>query len=122
MNSSPSVPQLDVEKFQEQVGHDPDLLVEIIDLFLLESAGQVHEMHEALGCGEYKKLSRVAHTIKGSVGSLYAETARLQAHELESIAESGDEAACRRSLAALEEALAMLQPQLLALRESFRQQ
>ncbi len=53
-------------------------------------------MHEALAGGEYERLSRVAHTIKGSFGSLHAEPARLHAGELEVLANTGDGEACRR--------------------------
>lgn len=109
---------LDVEKFKEQVGYDRELLIEIIDLFLSESAKQLAQLHEALGQGEYETLSRLAHTLKGSFGSLHAEPARLHAHELETVAHNRDEQACRCSIAALEHDLNVLQPQLISLRDS----
>jgi HPt (histidine-containing phosphotransfer) domain-containing protein len=121
MKSAPSTPQFDLEKFKEQVGYDRDLLIEIIDLFLSESVKQLAEIHAALGKSDYQTLSRLAHTLKGSFGSLHAESARLHAHELEIVAHNRDEEACRTWISALELDFAMLQPQLISLRESSEQ-
>lgn len=107
---------IDPEKFREQVGHDSELLVEIIDLFLSERKRQEPEMHEALMSKQFDRLSRLAHTIKGSLGSLHAMRARNHAQELEMAAKKGDEDVCWTSLAALETDLAELEPELLALR------
>jgi HPt (histidine-containing phosphotransfer) domain-containing protein len=110
--------QLDVEKFKEQVGYDRDLLIEIIDLFFSESAAQLTQMHEALERRDYDTLSRIAHTMKGSFGSLHAEPARLHAHDLEIAARQHDEQTCTRLGAALDGDLASLTPQLSSLRDS----
>ncbi len=99
------LPAFEPEKFQAQVGYDPDLLVEVIDLFLAESVDQMREMHEALAAGEYDRLSRAAHTIKGSLSSLHTTAARHHAQELESAAKDGNEQLCRESLSALEDDL-----------------
>jgi two-component system sensor histidine kinase/response regulator len=113
-----SVSILDPEKFREQVGYDNDLMVEIIDLFLEERQRQEPEMRAALTAGDLEALCRLAHTIKGSLGSLHALRARSHAEELEYAAKRADEDVCRRSLAALEVDLAELEPQLLTLRAS----
>jgi two-component system sensor histidine kinase/response regulator len=107
---------LDPEKFKEQVGHDNELMVEIIDLFLDECKRQEIEMRDALEAGDFELLCRVAHTIKGSLGSLHGMRARAHAQVLELAARDRDEVACWDSLAALEIGLAELEPELLALR------
>lgn len=112
------LPVLDVEKFRAQVAYDDELLVEIIDLFLVERIGQMAEMSTALSAGDYDQLARVAHTIKGSLGSLHAAQARSHAQELEFAAKQGEGSACRSSFAALESDLAVLEPLLLSLRVS----
>lgn len=104
------------EKFREQVGFDDELMTEIIDLFLEERKHQEPEMREALMAGQFDSLSRLAHTIKGSLGSLHAMRARAHAQDLEYAAKHGDEDVCWASLAALETDLAELEPELLALR------
>ena len=112
------LPLFEPDKFEAQVCHDCELLVEIIDMFLVESAEQVAEMHEALASGDYERLCRVAHTIKGSLGSLHAALPRSRAQDLETAAKRQDEQVCRFSLATLEQDLHALTPHLLALRNS----
>jgi HPt (histidine-containing phosphotransfer) domain-containing protein/CheY-like chemotaxis protein len=109
------------EEFRAQVADDPDLLVEIINLFLLERGEQTAEMRTALASGDYQRLARVAHTIKGSLGSLHAPRAISAAQELEAAAKQQLEDMCRFRLANLEQNLSILEPSLLALRESASQ-
>jgi HPt (histidine-containing phosphotransfer) domain-containing protein len=107
---------INAEKFREQVGFDSELMVEIIDLFLDERQRQEPDMRAALETGDFELLARLAHTIKGSLGSLHALRARSRAQELEIAAKERDEDACWVSFAGLKEALAELEPKLLALR------
>jgi len=114
------LPVLVVDEFKEQVGFDRELMVEIIELFLEERQQQVEEMRDSLETEDLALLSRLAHTIKGSLGSLHAVRARAQSQELELAARAGNLAVCRRSFAALEDDLAVLEPELLALRDASR--
>ncbi len=110
------LPIFEPEEFQAQVAHDRDLLIEIIDLFLVESVEQLHELRKALAATDYNRLSRGAHTIKGSLASLHAPCARAHAQALELAANQQEEQVCRFSLTALEQDLEILAPHLLALR------
>jgi HPt (histidine-containing phosphotransfer) domain-containing protein/CheY-like chemotaxis protein len=109
---------LNVEEFRAQVGHDDGLMTEIIELFLGESPQQLIEMCEALEAGDFERLSRVAHTIKGSFATLHAGRARSHAQELESAAKGREAVQCSQILVALEHDLEMLAPQLAALRDA----
>jgi DNA-binding response OmpR family regulator len=111
-----SFPVFEVENFKAQVAYDDDLLIEIIDLFLIECAAQVSEMRTALAAGNYDQLSRVAHTIKGSLSNLYAGVAKAHAQDLELAAKNGDAQQSGSLLQVLESDLAVLEPLLLALR------
>jgi len=111
------LPVLEPEEFEEQVGGDRELMVEIIDLFFEEGQRQMADMRITLANGNFGQLSRLAHTIKGSLGSLRATRARCRAHELESAAGRGDANRCRQSLAAFEQDLIELEPELRSLRE-----
>ena len=91
-------------------------MVEIIDLFLDERKRQEPEMRDALLAKKFDQLSRAAHTIKGSLGSLHALRARAHAQTLELAAKDGDEDICWESLAALEADLVDLEPELRTLR------
>jgi|SRR5579875_2781277 len=116
-NKEPSEsPAFDVEQFRAQVGNDDDLMIEVIDLFLAESPTQLVDMCEALAGGDFDRLGRVAHTIKGSFASLHAGQAYSHARQLETAAKGCDAAQCRQALSALEYDLQVLEPQLLALR------
>jgi HPt (histidine-containing phosphotransfer) domain-containing protein/CheY-like chemotaxis protein len=110
------LPVFEPEKFEEQVCYDRDLMIEIIDLFLEERQYQVEEMRNSLAGGDYAMLSRMAHTIKGSLGSLHATRARCRAQELELAAKAEDGRFCGDSFAALERDLVDLEPELLAMR------
>ncbi|MGA8030038.1 MAG: Hpt domain-containing protein [Bryobacteraceae bacterium] len=112
------LPIFEPDKFQAQVCHDRELAIEIIDLFLIERLDEMAEMRTALATGNYPRLCRAAHSIKGSLSSLHAALARSHAQDLESSANRKDERVCRFSLAALEHDLDALEPQLLALRDS----
>jgi HPt (histidine-containing phosphotransfer) domain-containing protein len=108
----------DEAQFRQQIGHDPDLLIEIIDLFLAERTDQINEMRSALGAKDYDRLSRLAHTMKGSVGTLHAAQAKTRAEELELAARKREHAICGPTLAALEGDLEVLERYLLSLRRS----
>jgi HPt (histidine-containing phosphotransfer) domain-containing protein/CheY-like chemotaxis protein len=115
-NGSAHVPILNVEGFREQIGHDDDLMRELIDLFLSESPSQVLEMREALATENFERLGRAAHTMKGSFAAFHAEQARTHAQELETASKAADSAQCREMLCVLEHDLELLKPELLALR------
>lgn len=110
------LPVFEPEEFEAQVAHDRELMVEIIDLFLAERGEQVNEMRRAMAAGDFNRLSRAAHTIKGSLASLHAPQARAHAQALECAAKEHEEQVCRFSLAALEQDLDVLEPYLLSLR------
>lgn len=114
----PELPILDVETLKEQVAYDSELLVELIDLYLSERLHQSVEMAETLAAGNYQALSRVAHTIKGSLGSLHAPAARVIAQHLELAAREDDAASCRDFLPVFEQQLDLLDIELKRLRST----
>jgi histidine phosphotransfer protein HptB len=57
--------------FEElQLDDGPDLIVELIDLYLLDAAQRVGQIREASIEAEWGLLKRAAHNLKGSSGSL----------------------------------------------------
>jgi HPt (histidine-containing phosphotransfer) domain-containing protein len=112
------LPILDVEQLREQVAFDDELLVELIDLFFSERERQSAEMKQALQSAEYEQLSRIAHTIKGSLASLHALAAKQDAQNLELSSKNLERANSERFLAALERNLDVLEGHLLAVRKS----
>ncbi len=107
----------DPERFAEQCANEADLMIEIIDLFAEECGREMPEMMQALESGEFDRLSRVAHTIKGSLGSLHASVAWRQAEELETASKAGDLSLCIDALEKLESHLGELNRHLAGFRE-----
>jgi len=112
------LPVLEPEKFEEQVGYDNELMVEIIDLFLEERKGQVTGMEDCLANKDWDSLSKIAHTIKGSLGSLHAARARSRAQELETAARNSEVEVSVRAHRQLIRDLEVLEPELLELRDA----
>ncbi|MBV8550889.1 MAG: Hpt domain-containing protein [Acidobacteriaceae bacterium] len=105
------------EEFRDQCVNEPQLMVEIINLFLAEQGDQLLAMSDALAGSRFEHLARTAHTIKGSLAALHAMRARHRAQILESAAKEKDEAGCQAALLALEEDLEELKPVLAAFHE-----
>ena len=118
LQSENSGPIFDASEFAEQVCSDQELMAEIIALYLDESVKQRAEMAELLTSGNLEKLSRLAHTIKGSLSSLHAPRARQRAQELESAGKLGNASACAAAFVALEAELTALAPELVRFRDS----
>ena len=116
--AAPDYPVFATSEFEEQCAHERELMVEIVDLFLAEREQQLPEMCEALADGDYTRLSRIAHTLKGSLGSLHANMARYRAQSLEMAAKEKDSLSCQEHLMALEQDLEALAPYLVEFRES----
>lgn len=114
--SEPDLPVFEPEKFEAQAGRDPELMAELIDLFASEAAGHIPEMRQALAAGDYDRLYRTAHTIKGSLGSLWATRARTHTQELESAAKQRNETSCAEWLSIIEQDLRVLEAHLAAVR------
>ena len=115
-NTSDEFAILAPDEFEEQVGGDRELMVEIIDLFLEERKQQVLDMRAAVKMSDLDALSKLAHTIKGSLGSLHAPRARARAQELEIAARDEKRDLARQWFVALERDLEDLEPALMALR------
>lgn len=60
-------PLVDWDVALESVGGDPELLLEVIEAFLIEGPQQLAAIHASLQAGDAKTLHRAAHTLKGSM-------------------------------------------------------
>ena len=79
--------------------NDPQLLRDLVDLFLDECPRLVDEIRVALERKDAKAVQRGAHSLKGSTSNLAAKMASEAALKLERLAHAGDladaEACCR---------------------------
>ncbi len=115
---SADLPVFEPEAFEDQCAHDADLMNEILDLFGAECDEELPKMAGCLAAGEFERASRLAHSLKGSLGSLHADRARSHAQDLEMAAREANAAACSQSLASLCAEIATLRARLLTFRQS----
>ena len=95
-----------------RVGGDLDLLKEIAALFLEEYPRELDEIRKALAASDAHKLERSAHGLKGAVANFGAAAAVDAAFQLEQFGKAGKLDQVSPSLAALEQALALLHAEL----------
>jgi two-component system, sensor histidine kinase and response regulator len=100
-----------------RVEGDPELLVEIIEVFLDDSPRLLSRIREALKREDLKLLEQAAHTLKGSVGNFCAPVAYAAALKLEKIGREGNVEKAQEARIDLEEAMEQLRPALQLLRD-----
>jgi HPt (histidine-containing phosphotransfer) domain-containing protein len=106
----------DPEGFRTLLSDNRELLDEIIGLFLDESGSQIREMEDCLRTGDFVSLAKVAHTLKGSLGTLHGERARSRAQSLEIAATRQVSEESQTHLERLKEELDELRPLLIRMR------
>jgi HPt (histidine-containing phosphotransfer) domain-containing protein len=99
----------------ERVGGDLELLQELAQLFLEDSARQLVQMRQAIAQGNGHALQQAAHALKGSVAIFGAPEAVAAAQQLEALGRTEDLGPATESLTALEEHIQRLKPALEAL-------
>jgi two-component system, sensor histidine kinase and response regulator len=92
----------------ERVGGDTKLARQMIRTFLRDAPKRMSEMRKALKRKDSGALASLAHSIKGSVPSFGADTARRYAQELQDLANQADLPGAARALPLLEEEIAKL--------------
>jgi protein-histidine pros-kinase len=80
----------DQEAVLARVEGDPELLREIVGLFLLETPELQTAIRDSIARGDRKALEHAAHSVKGAVSSFGAQAARQAALKLEMIGREGD--------------------------------
>jgi two-component system sensor histidine kinase/response regulator len=93
---------IDWSNVQDRFEGDLALFCEITRLFLADCPKRLSVMHDALSCGDYRTLERVAHSMRGSVGNFGATTASEAAQRLEELAHRGDAEELPSACASLE--------------------
>jgi PAS domain S-box-containing protein len=112
---------LDEALLVAHLDNDPQLLRDLVDLFLDESPRLLQDIAVALENRDAKGVQRGAHSLKGSTSNLAAPMASEAALELERLAQAGDFARADSVLRELKLQLERLAPALVAMRAASEQ-
>lgn len=111
----PPTVRLDKAIALSRVGGDAELLGELAQLFLDDYPRLLTNLKNAAADQDAAALERAAHTLKGSVSNFGAQEVFDAAYRLELLGRNQELSALTESIAALENALALLRPELQAL-------
>lgn len=112
-----AAPEFDVAFALRGVGGDPELLKEIIDLYLQEYPKWLQDIRTAITQTDAATLRRAAHTLKGTLSGFKATAASELAQRLEEMGRDKNLNRAGETCAALDTALAHLRSALTAFRE-----
>ncbi|MCX5872568.1 MAG: Hpt domain-containing protein [Deltaproteobacteria bacterium] len=110
---------IDRQKLMERVGESPELLVELIQLFLELGPTMLADIKTSIENNSADDLHRAAHTLKGSVGNFAADDAFQAALLLETIGRNSDLSGVQEAYAVLEREMSRLIEELMALKIEF---
>lgn len=99
---APGAPLFGHVEALRMIGDDEELLGEVAALAKTEIARQLGALHVALSTGDAASARREAHTIKGTVATLGAQTVRDAAMVVEHAARDGDLETARQQTQDLE--------------------
>ncbi len=105
---------IDTAEALELVGGDARFYVELAAVFLEEYPGLVGSVLDALASDDLESVSRAAHRLKGSLGSIAAHVAYEAAAELDDLARAGNDLQVHIAWDRLRTALDHLEPELAA--------
>ena len=80
---------------------EPDVLTEVLKLFLEEVPPRIVRLRNAWQSGNIQEVQRAAHSLKGSAGNIGARRLHAVCRELDDKGRSGDMAALPRLVAAV---------------------
>ena len=91
-----------------RTGHDPELLAELIEIFLADCPWRMAELQEAIALSDAQSLERAAHKLKGAAAVFDARSVVEAAEQLESLGRQNNISAAREILSHLDRQIAML--------------
>ena len=102
----------DAVELMEQLGDDPELLQDIVDILQDDAPKRLDDLRRAYAAADAYTLERTAHGLKGAVGVFYATTAVNAASRLEQLGRAGNVRDAGPALGDLERAVNALLPAL----------
>ena len=93
---------IDQEALLERVAGDPDFLATMVDIFVADAPVRLDAIRDALRQADAHQVERAAHSLKGALATMAADTAAAEAFRLEQLGRSGALNGAAEILAALE--------------------
>ena len=87
-DDSAAVP-VDWPQFMQVADNDPQLVRELVELFIESGDAALEEISNALGAGDLRAVGRAAHSLKGASANIHARPTSVAAAQLEIAASSG---------------------------------
>jgi PAS domain S-box-containing protein len=106
---------IDVAGALGRVGGSMEVLAEITGIFLDGYPEQFEELTQAVNTGDVSRSAKVAHRLKGELGTLGATAAFEAGQEVVTLARADDVAGVERAFKAFTEEMERVEPELLAL-------
>jgi len=91
---------------------EPDLLAELVEIFVSDTELRLAALREAVESGDASGVEQIAHAIKGSAGNMGARSMSVLTADLQDIGASGDLAGAAQKLEHLEEEYGRVRPAL----------
>ncbi|MFH0960533.1 MAG: Hpt domain-containing protein [Pseudomonadota bacterium] len=107
------------ETLMERVGDSPELLLELIDLFMEIGPGMLDDIKDSIRRGSAEDLQRSAHTFKGSVGNFAAQNVFQAALTLETMGRNMEISGAQDAVNLLEKEMNILTEELNAIKGEF---
>jgi HPt (histidine-containing phosphotransfer) domain-containing protein len=108
-----SKPMFEWDVVLERVGHDVELLQDLVDLFLNDLPAVLAKIEESITCRQGEMLRRAAHKFKSSLGIFGAEDISETVNALEIMGKKEDFASAETAYATLENEVVHLKHALL---------
>jgi HPt (histidine-containing phosphotransfer) domain-containing protein len=110
-NFSPAA-NVDLPELLTRVDNDRELLRDLIAIFKEEFPQHLHALQEAVAREDCKQVATVSHTLKGMLANLAVNRAAASAAHLEELARSDNHKRLKDALAAFEENVHGLLPEM----------
>lgn len=115
--------QIDMSVVQELLDlsddGDPELLIDLIQMFLEDGPSRVQSILEGLAEGDLEKVERAAHSLKGSAGNLGARKVQDIAEQLQVSSRQGDADVVKGQVESLPQAFAAAEQDFRELLEQY---
>jgi HPt (histidine-containing phosphotransfer) domain-containing protein len=92
----------------ETLDNDPQLLREVIGIFLADCPGKLAELRAAITAGDPERIANSSHSLRGSVATFGAQKAVEVAQKLESMGRQGQLQGATEAFSVLEREMALV--------------